>query len=72
LAEWWRAGGKLLYQENEAKRVKRMHGAGSLSRPSTFGSIESPSSTELVDFDDPFKNLGVWAAVAAIILKLFS
>lgn len=72
LAEWWRAGGKLLYQENEAQRVKRMHGTGSLSRPSTFGSIESPSSTELVDFDDPFKNLGVWAAVAGIILKLFS
>lgn len=26
LTEWWRAGGKLIYQAHEAARVKRMHG----------------------------------------------
>lgn len=25
LTEWWRAGGKLIYQNNEAKRVKQIY-----------------------------------------------
>lgn len=51
LTEWWRAGGKLIYQQNEAKRAKNMYGTPSLlSRKPTPGSIscqpdETPSWT---------------------------
>jgi Zn-finger nucleic acid-binding protein len=70
LTEWWRAGGKLLYQQNEADRVKRMHAARPLNRPVNFGSVESPSDPAFGGSDEPFKNLGLWAAIAAILLKV--
>jgi Zn-finger nucleic acid-binding protein len=43
LTEWWRAGGKLIYQQHEADRVKRLYGATTPPprKPST-GTIESP------------------------------
>ncbi|RYD24918.1 MAG: hypothetical protein EOP87_25330 [Verrucomicrobiaceae bacterium] len=35
LTEWWRAGGKLIYQHNEAERVKRLYGTTTRSGPVT-------------------------------------
>jgi Zn-finger nucleic acid-binding protein len=73
LIEWWRAGGKLLYQQNEADRVKRIEAARPLNRPVSFGTVESPSSPPLFgDSDEPFKNLGLWAALAAVLIKVLS
>jgi Zn-finger nucleic acid-binding protein len=73
LTEWWRAGGKLIYQQNEAERVKRIQAARPLNRPVSFGTVESPSSPPLFgDSDEPFKNLGLWAALAAILIKVLS
>lgn len=42
LTEWWRAGGKLIYQQNEAARTKRIYDAkAELKRSPTFVSIEA-------------------------------
>ena len=42
LTEWWRAGGKLIYQQNEAARAKRIYDAkAELKRSPTFVSIEA-------------------------------
>jgi Zn-finger nucleic acid-binding protein len=72
LTEWWRAGGKLLYQQNEADRAKRLHAARPLTRPVNFGSTESPSESVFSDPDSSIRNLGLWAAVATILIKIFS
>lgn len=40
LTEWWRAGGKLIYQQNEANRVKQLYGTTARSWP--IGSPQAP------------------------------
>ena len=40
LTEWWRAGGRLVYQQNEADRVKRLYGT-----PGKRGTITSQENT---------------------------
>jgi Zn-finger nucleic acid-binding protein len=40
LTEWWRAGGKLAYQQHETNRVQRLY--GSLEKRGTITSPESP------------------------------
>jgi Zn-finger nucleic acid-binding protein len=72
LLEWWRAGGKLLYQQNEAEREKRIQAARPLNRPVNFGSPDRPPGPLFSDSDQPFKNLGLWAALAAILIKVLS
>ncbi len=42
LTEWWRAGGKLIYQQNEAARVRRLYAGPESARRPGRGSI-SPS-----------------------------
>lgn len=40
LTEWWRAGGKLIYQQNETERVRRLN--GSREQRGTITSREKP------------------------------
>lgn len=43
LTEWWRAGGKLIHQQHEATKVKRMYGPLDEARTARIGgSIHSP------------------------------
>lgn len=42
LTEWWRAGGKLIFQQDEADKTKKLFASRPLERPKTSGSIESP------------------------------
>ena len=42
LTEWWRAGGKLIYQQNEADRVKGLY--GSLEKRGPITSPEKPEA----------------------------
>lgn len=42
LTEWWRAGGKLIYQQNEEKRVKKLYESGGIRfRTPMQGTTES-------------------------------
>jgi Zn-finger nucleic acid-binding protein len=43
LTEWWRAGGKLIYQQHEADRVKRLYGTPPPAKKPSTGTIESPA-----------------------------
>jgi Zn-finger nucleic acid-binding protein len=45
LTEWWRAGGKLIFQQDEADKTKKLFAERPLQRPHTSGSIESPAKT---------------------------
>jgi Zn-finger nucleic acid-binding protein len=42
LVEWWRAGGKLVFQQHEADKTKRLYGHRSSTPSHTPRSIESP------------------------------
>jgi Zn-finger nucleic acid-binding protein len=53
LTEWWRAGGKLLYQQNEAERVKRMYDSGYLNKSKSSGGVF------MMPDSDPVKD-GTW------------
>ena len=72
LLEWWRAGGKLLYQQNEADRVKRIQAARPFSSPVNFGSDDSIPRPLFSDPERPIKNVALWAALAAILIKVIS
>ncbi|RYD62744.1 MAG: hypothetical protein EOP84_34305 [Verrucomicrobiaceae bacterium] len=58
LAEWWRAGGKLIYQQREQERVNRLYNStvprGSISTPHVPGTAGDPGSvfgaSDLLDF----------------------
>ena len=41
LTEWWRAGGKLIYQDNEARKTKAMYAGAPAAAAHYGGSIES-------------------------------
>lgn len=45
LAEWWRAGGKLIHQQEEAKRIGKLFASEPRKKP-TGGSVESPAKRE--------------------------
>ncbi|MCP5543694.1 MAG: zf-TFIIB domain-containing protein [Akkermansiaceae bacterium] len=45
LTEWWRAGGKLIFQQNEADKTKKLFQERPKPVPPT-GSIESPERTD--------------------------
>jgi Zn-finger nucleic acid-binding protein len=47
LNEWWRAGGKLIFQQHEADRTKRLYQTSDTMRSKPLaGSIESPDQPE--------------------------
>lgn len=62
LAEWWRAGGKLIHQQSEAKRVGRLFVPEPRKSNPTGGSIESPEKR-----DD-----WTWGKPADTVLDTFS
>ena len=72
LAEWWRAGGKLIYQQYEAERTKQLYGSThTATRRKMEGSVESPESGE---GDQPVDLTGkytIWALIA-VIMECFS
>lgn len=72
LTEWWRAGGKLLYQQHEADRAKTIITRRLPPLSAMGGTIEHPRETGWGDSDEPFKNLGLWAAIAAILVKVLA
>ena len=48
LTEWWRAGGKLIYQQNEAKRSKQLYGNQTKERPrAPLVTTESENPSEM-------------------------
>ena len=68
LTEWWRAGGKLIYQQNEEERVKRLYGTPpSAQRKNPTGSIEPPAESRDW-FDTPAGVAGVIGAIIGSIL----
>ena len=47
LTEWWRAGGKLIFQQHEADRTKRLYQTSdSTNRKPMGGSVESPDTPD--------------------------
>lgn len=46
LTEWWRAGGKLVFQQNEADKTKKLFAERPATRPQARGSIESPDKPQ--------------------------
>lgn len=44
LAEWWRAGGKLVFQQNEADKTRRLYQEKPAARP-VGGPVEPPDGT---------------------------
>lgn len=69
LTEWWRAGGRLIYQQNEAERVKNLYAVRDTPRPGT-GGIESPDLPENWTWNSPTTatNTSLWAAVIGTIV----
>ncbi len=54
LTEWWRAGGKLIYQTNEAKRTKSLYAKPEVKRPRHgIGGIESPDQPDDWSWTNP-------------------
>jgi len=53
LAEWWRAGGKLIHQNEEAKRIGRLFAPPPRKANPTGGSIESPEKREEWTWNNP-------------------
>lgn len=68
LTEWWRAGGKLIYQQNEANRVKQLYGTTVRSWP-----ISSPQAPDQGTWGapafplDPIILIDVIASAASLI-----
>ena len=52
LAEWWRAGGKLIHEQEEARRVGRLFAPEPCKKPAT-GGIESPERREEWTWNKP-------------------
>jgi Zn-finger nucleic acid-binding protein len=46
LTEWWRAGGKLVFQQSEADKTKKLFADRPSARPQERGSIESPDQPQ--------------------------
>ncbi|MES2657019.1 MAG: zf-TFIIB domain-containing protein [Verrucomicrobiota bacterium] len=70
LTEWWRAGGKLIYQQNEANRAKRLYGTHEKR-----GTITSPEKPEAGTWSlpdtslDPFILIDVIVSAASAIFE---
>jgi Zn-finger nucleic acid-binding protein len=72
LAEWWRAGGKLIYQQHEAERTKQLYGPmQTTARRKMDGSVESPESDAWDPSVGPTGKYTIWALIA-LILECFS
>lgn len=73
LTEWWRAGGKLVYQQNEASKAKLLYGKN--PPPPTHGSITSPEKPVSDTWCSPDSNItpgiliDVVASVASMIFE---
>lgn len=71
LTEWWRAGGKLIYQQNEAERVKKLYATPEDKRPRPgIGGIESPDTPENWTWNSPVDSThpSLWGAVIGSII----
>lgn len=70
LTEWWRAGGKLIYQQHQQERAQRLF-AKPVPEKLKAGSIESPERTEDNTWNNPTGTGGlVWTAVGWILAGL--
>ena len=73
LAEWWRAGGKLIYQQHEAERVRELYGRPEEStRRRMDGTTESPSMGGWGESMDSSNKITLWAALLALIIECLS
>lgn len=71
LTEWWRAGGKLIYQQNEAERVKKLYATPEDKRPRPgIGGFESPDMPENWTWNSPVDSTHstLWGAVIGSII----
>lgn len=71
LTGWWRAGGKLIYQQHEAERVKNLYGTPEASRPRHMtGTTESPDTPESWTWNSPVDTTKttLWGAVIGTIV----
>ena len=66
LTEWWRAGGKLLYQQHQEQRTKLLYKSPVPEKPKA-GSIESPDGTEDNTWGNPGGPLSAsWTVLSAV------
>jgi Zn-finger nucleic acid-binding protein len=72
LTEWWRAGGKLIYQNNEAERVRHLYAPlPDATRNPLPGSIESDEVPEPWSWNSPIPSVAdvsLWSAVVGTIV----
>jgi len=72
-AEWWRAGGKLIYQQHEAERTKQLYGSPqATTRRKMEGTVESPKPGDWNHPVDPPGKYTVWAVIAFILECFFA
>jgi len=72
LTEWWRAGGKLIYQQHEAERAQQLYGrADATSRHRTDGSGESATIAGWGRSFDPPNKLAMWVGALGSVLNCF-
>jgi len=73
LTEWWRAGGKLIYQNNEAERVKQLYAPlEDASLRTRSGTIESSDLEESWSWNSPTAsptNGSLWSSVIGTIVS---
>jgi len=68
LMEWWRVGGKLLYQQNEAERAKRLTGTGRRDGTGAAAILPGGGPWGMID-PDADENLGK-AAILNVLGRL--
>lgn len=69
LTEWWRAGGKLVFQQNEADKAKRLFARPSAPRPHVPATIESPEKPQDWTWTNPggAPDVPAWLSVLGAI-----
>jgi Zn-finger nucleic acid-binding protein len=65
LTEWWRAGGKLIFQQNEADKTKKLLANRPAPRSHIPGSIESPDRPQDWTWTNPggAPDVPIWLSV---------
>lgn len=72
LTEWWRAGGKLIFQQNEADKTKKLFADRPAPRDRMTGSIESPDKPQDWTWTNPggLPDVPVWLTALGALASL--
>lgn len=66
LTEWWRAGGKLIYQQHEAERAKRIYGDMTANRRKAPLVTTEPEKRDDGGWSGPSAGFDAWDVVSAV------